>query len=188
MKFKNKKTGEIKEFDCININSSLLSGQLRNRLYWTNIPNITQPEDKHILLNDILTSGWSERSKARCLLESDSRPLTTPIKMFHRYYSTGFTTLIFKSEKHYKNCVAHYNNNFKNMSAKEIDIHMKNNLIDLSVYDGVRYLNQEELEILQTVPKGYTSILNRNQAAGLLGDGWTIKVIAHILSFIPKNT
>lgn len=29
----------------IRINSSLLSPQLRDRLYWTNIPNVTQPED-----------------------------------------------------------------------------------------------------------------------------------------------
>tara|TARA_R110002012_G_scaffold3562_6_gene16658 strand:- start:2593 stop:3972 length:1380 start_codon:yes stop_codon:yes gene_type:complete len=38
----------------IMINSSLLSAQNRVRLYWTNIPNITQPEDKNILLKDIL--------------------------------------------------------------------------------------------------------------------------------------
>jgi DNA-methyltransferase (dcm) len=36
------------------INSSLVSAQNRKRLYWTNIPNITQPEDKHIFLKDIL--------------------------------------------------------------------------------------------------------------------------------------
>jgi DNA (cytosine-5)-methyltransferase 3A len=36
------------------INSSLVSAQSRNRLYWTNIPNIIQPTDKGILLKDIL--------------------------------------------------------------------------------------------------------------------------------------
>jgi len=36
------------------INSSLVSAQNRVRLYWTNIPNITQPEDKNIVLSDIL--------------------------------------------------------------------------------------------------------------------------------------
>lgn len=171
----------------ININSSKLSGQLRNRLYWTNIPNITQPHDKNINLNDILTDGWSNMKKARCLLESDSRPLTTPIKMFHRYYSTGFTTLVFKSESHYESCVEHYNTYFKDLSAKEIDIKLKNEDVELSVYDGVRYLNQTELEKLQTAPEGYTSILSRNQAAGLLGDGWNIATIKHILSFIPNT-
>lgn len=38
----------------IEINSSLLSAQNRKRLYWTNIPNITQPEDQGIILKDIL--------------------------------------------------------------------------------------------------------------------------------------
>ena len=36
------------------INSNLLSAQNRKRLYWTNIPNVTQPEDKGILLKDIV--------------------------------------------------------------------------------------------------------------------------------------
>ena len=36
------------------INSSLVSAQSRQRYYWTNIPNITQPEDKGIVLRDIL--------------------------------------------------------------------------------------------------------------------------------------
>ena len=36
------------------INSSLLSAQSRQRYYWTNIPNIQQPEDKGIVLRDVL--------------------------------------------------------------------------------------------------------------------------------------
>ena len=36
------------------INSSLLSAQSRQRYYWTNIPGIQQPEDKGIVLRDIL--------------------------------------------------------------------------------------------------------------------------------------
>jgi site-specific DNA-cytosine methylase len=54
MKFKNKKTGEIKEFDAIMINASLVSAQNRKRLFWTNIPNVTLPEDRGVLLKDIL--------------------------------------------------------------------------------------------------------------------------------------
>lgn len=38
----------------IKINSSLVSAQNRERLYWTNIPNITQPKDKKIMLSDIV--------------------------------------------------------------------------------------------------------------------------------------
>ena len=148
----------------VRINSALVSAQLRDRLYWTNIgPEyrdlfgkrkcaIPQPKDKKIKLKDILTDGYTDREKSRALLESDSRPLRTLEKMWHRYDSTGFTTVVFESP-------------------------------DLDWKKGLRYLNQKELEKLQTVPEGYTSILKRNDAACLLGDGWTVDVIAHILGY-----
>lgn len=131
----------------IKINSSLVSAQLRNRYYWTNIPNVTLPDDKNILLQDILTSGYTDRKKARALLVSDSRPLIDKEKMMHRYKKTGFTTIVY-------------------------DIKNDDN--------SIRYFNQTELERLQTVPEGYTKCLTRNQAANVLGDGWTIDLIAHI--------
>lgn len=167
---------ELFGIEPIKINSRLVSAQLRNRLYWTNIPNVKSPKDREIKLQDVLDDGYTDRDKARCLLESDSRPLTTPVKMFHRYYSAGFTTLVFKDEQHFIDCKKHYDSNFKDMSAKDIDGFTG----DLSVYEGLRYLNQRELERLQTVPEGYTDTLTRNEAAGVLGDGWTVDVIAHI--------
>lgn len=48
--------------------------------------------------------------------------------------------------------------------------------------ETIRYFNQTELERLQTVPEGYTKCLTRNEAANVLGDGWTVDVIAHIFS------
>jgi DNA (cytosine-5)-methyltransferase 3A len=45
----------------IEINSSLVSAQNRKRLYWTNIPWITQPQDKWILLKDILEDNVDEK-------------------------------------------------------------------------------------------------------------------------------
>ena len=54
----------------IMINSSLLSAQQRKRCYWTNIPNICQPEDKGILLKDILESGISWQDKSYCMTAS----------------------------------------------------------------------------------------------------------------------
>lgn len=170
----------------ITINSKLLSAQLRNRFYWTNIPGVEQPKDKNINFNDILEYGWSERKKARCLLESDSRPSVTPIKMFHRHIK-GFNTLIFKDENHYNNCLDNYKKYFYKMPAEQIDKKILDNDIDISVYNGVRYMNHNELEIIQTVPSGYTSSLTRDQAAGLLGDGWTVDVIVHILKNIKNN-
>lgn len=49
------------------INSALVSAQQRKRLYWTNIPGITPPEDKGVLLKDILDSGISTEDKAHCI-------------------------------------------------------------------------------------------------------------------------
>ena len=140
--------------EAVRINSELVSAQLRDRLYWTNIgeteydligtaySKIEQPSDRGILLQDVLTSGKTDRKKARALLEGDSRPRRDQDKMIRRY-ENGFTTIVFE--------------------------------------DGyVRYFNQTELERLQTVPEGYTSCLTRNQAASVLGNGWTVDVIAHI--------
>ena len=42
------------KIEPILINSALLSAQSRQRLYWTNIPNVKQPEDLGIVLKDIL--------------------------------------------------------------------------------------------------------------------------------------
>ncbi len=159
MKIFNQMTG----VNPIRINSSLVSAQLRDRLYWTNIGDfdtdlfgnktscIAPPLDRNIALQDILTSGYTDRQKSRAILEGDSRPLRTPSKMWHRYYNTGFTTLVFDDP-------------------------------DLDWEKGIRYFNKTELERLQTVPEGYTDILSRNHSASLLGDGWTVDVIAHILS------
>jgi DNA (cytosine-5)-methyltransferase 3A len=45
----------------IMINAALVSAQNRKRLFWTNIPNVTLPEDKGILLKDILEKDVDEK-------------------------------------------------------------------------------------------------------------------------------
>ena len=146
---------ELMGYPPLRINSATVSAQLRDRLYWTNIPNVTPPKNKGILLKDIITSGYVDRPKARALLASDSRPLSSKEKMLHRYKK--FTTIVWE---------------------------------DKNDDSSIRYLNQTELERCQTVPEGYTKCLTRNEAADVLGDGWTVDVIAHILSFIKgaENT
>ena len=52
------------------INSALVSAQNRQRLYWTNIPGVQQPEDRGILLRDILETGATRREKAYTLRAS----------------------------------------------------------------------------------------------------------------------
>ncbi len=54
----------------IMINSALVSAQQRKRCYWTNIPNITQPDDKGILLKDIIISGIPWQDKSYCITAS----------------------------------------------------------------------------------------------------------------------
>lgn len=136
----------------IRINSKLVSAALRDRYYWTNIDGITQPEDKGITLQSILTSGYTDRKKARALLVSDSRPLVDKQKMLHRYKKFG--TIVWEEKGN---------------------------------DESIRYLNQTELERCQTVPEGYTKCLTRNEAADVLGDGFTVDVIAHIFSFIKTQ-
>lgn len=156
------------------VNADKVSPALRKRYYWTNLKPNTELDDTEVYLNDILDSGWSDRKKARCLAVIDSRPNSTPVKMFHRYYSTGFTTLIFKDEKHYHDCVREYeklSGGKRKIAATELDNYTG------CIFDGVRYMNQNELEKCQCVPEGYTKCLSRNEAADVLGDGWNIDVI-----------
>jgi len=47
--------------------------------------------------------------------------------------------------------------------------------------DFCRYLTRSDLEQAQTVPIGYTDCLSYNQACAVLGNGWCIDVICHIL-------
>ncbi len=143
----------------IRINSSLVSGVLRDRFYWTNIPIDKLPEDKNIKLKDILDYGYVDREKGMCLLESYSRPLKNPIKIARRYFKYGFWQVVFKDEATYNKLKENY---------------------ELAVEGDVRYLNRNEMERAQSVPLNYTSSLSRNDAACLLGDGWTVDVIAHI--------
>ena len=167
---------ELMGVEPYKIDAKLVSPELRKRYYWTNIKNIGDINTNDILLKDILTDGYTDRDKARNLLVSDCRPLTTPVKMFHRYYSTGFTTLIFKNEKHYKDCIDEYerlSGGKRKIAAKDLDDY------DGHVFDGVRYMNQNELEQCQCVPSGYTKCLTRNEAADVLGDGWNIDVITY---------
>ncbi len=211
---------ELVGTEPVRINSSLLSAQLRDRLYWTNIGPasydlfgnrtcaIPLPKDKKIKLQDVLEDGFTDREKSRALLESDSRPLRTPTKMFHRYYSTGFTTVVFKDENIYKEMKRRYEEGLPG-DAQQLNPstesggqqpYMQNRVYSdkgkapcltqfadrLMVFqkENIRYLTQTELERLQTVPEGYTSILKRDDAACLLGDGWTVDVIAYIFSFL----
>ena len=54
-------------YPLLHINSALVSAQQRKRIYCTNIPNVPQPEDRHIFLKDVLEYGIVDKEKAYCL-------------------------------------------------------------------------------------------------------------------------
>ena len=169
----------------VRINSSLVSAQNRDRFYWTNIPGqsndlfgtyIEQPGDKKIIMNDIV-DGYYPYPKSRAVMARDGYAWSDgmrPVKIFHRFYAKGFGNVIFKSEQHFLDCKADYDSNYDGIAA-HIDTSKAS-----SVYGGLRIANRRECERLQTVPEGYTDCVKESHAINVLGDGWTVDVIAHI--------
>lgn len=169
----------------IRINSSLVSAALRDRYYWTNIPNVTIPEDRNIKLQDILNDGYAPIDKARCLCKNDSHGYYngcnwTPIKRFHRFYYKSFGTMIFPSEQYFNNCIE-ITRKILNGQKSKASLYENYSGHD---FDEARYLYKEERARLQNIPEHYVDCLSEQEAADVLGDGWTIDVIAHIFSFI----
>jgi DNA-cytosine methyltransferase len=199
----------------VRINSKLVTAQLRDRYYWSNIrtketmfdlvTDIPQPKDRGIMFKDILTSGIVEVDKHTCL-NTKSGGSASQEYLKHRNETTGMITLIYEENNELR---------VKTNTKQGYDIVTENDCIDLSfptsttrrgrvtkgkspclmesnnnLYsykDGiVRTVNQVEMERLQGFPDGYTSILSKNKAGSLLGDGWTLPVIEHIFSFINK--
>ena len=142
----------------IEINSNLVSYQNRNRYYWTNIPNITQPQDKHINFQDYICKDH-EKCKEFKVNKTPSR-----IKMWGDGVN-GNCSNITKATK--INCITTRQDRWKNAGLIEFE-------------DFCRYLTTEELKQGQTLPIGYTKMLTKHQASNVIGDGWTVDVIAHI--------
>jgi DNA-cytosine methyltransferase len=208
----------------VRINSKLLTAQLRDRYYWSNIKtketmfdlvtDIPQPKDKGIMFKDIITDGNVDRVKANSLLQSE-------LKTYAYKDNKKLNLYIDKRRnegRQLPNLIYIENNELrcKTNTAKGFDIVTENDCLDLcyptsttrrgrvtkgkspclmesnnnlySYKDGiVRTVNQIEMERLQGFPDGYTSILSKNKAGSLLGDGWTLPIIEHIFSFIKIN-
>jgi len=89
----------------VRINSELLVAASRDRYYWSNIKtketmfdlvtDIPQPKDKGIIFQDVLTSGYTDRKKARAVLESEERQLVNKEKLYKRYTELGMINLVF---------------------------------------------------------------------------------------------
>lgn len=151
----------------IMIDSALLTAQDRKRYYWTNIPNITQPEDKGIVLSDILETNVDEKYFHNQTYD------------YHGADKKIEATLHIKTHDMLKRV---YNKNGKvgTLTACRGGYKQK------KVLDNgrVRKLTPTEYERLQSVPDGYTEGVADSHRYNMLGDGWTVDVIAHIFSFI----
>lgn len=66
------------------INSALVSAQNRQRLYWTNIPGVEQPEDRGILLRDVLDDAVSWQEKSYCLTATEYKGTSVHHNLTHR--------------------------------------------------------------------------------------------------------
>ena len=160
------------------INSKLVSAQNRKRLYWTNIPNISIPEDKNISLQNILLDGMTDKEKGYCL--------TLHAGSIRDYFKKSETNIVYLPNENGKYEVK--DGKLSMTFAKGKD---PNQLFtfNVKVPDGrydFRKLTITELERLQTVPEGYTQCVGYGHSMKALGNGWTVDVIAHIFSFLPK--
>ena len=255
----------------IMINSALVSGQNRKRCYWTNIPNVTQPNDLGIMLADVLENAVPWQDKSYCMtssyngavlyntLERKQRtmvaiPVNTVNGKSHTvpatYYKAG--TNLFpsfraensrqkiavpigaaqrgrytdsdKTEQHIEvrpdgksNClttvqkdslvcapvrVGQYGKGGQgqriySVRGKSVTLSAngggqgaKTGLYKIDLPDGdyiIRKLTPVEAERLQTLPDNYTAGISNSQRYKCIGNGWTVDVIAHILSSLKEK-
>ena len=160
------------KIEPILINSSLLSAQSRQRLYWTNIPNVRQPEDLGIVLKDILEDEVEKHYLAgKNLLENYQGG-----NQLNPNYKSQANTIHDKNKKSGAICAGTHGYANGYVETKPIKVGM--NIENLSW----RKLTPLEVERLQTVPDNYTASVSDTQRYKMLGNGWTVGVIAHILT------
>jgi DNA-cytosine methyltransferase len=148
----------------IRINSNLVSAQNRERLYWTNIPGIEQPEDKGILVKDIIDYSGEHKILP---------PKTIQAQLYYakNYKATGKAPTLTRELAHGWG---------KNITPKCY--------LEIKAITGEdRLFSPLECERLQTVPDNYSSIVSNTQRFNMLGNGWTVDVITHIFKNISQK-
>ena len=165
----------------IKINSSLVSAQNRERLYWANF-EIKQPTDKGINLIDILETDelinpsairgrrlnkatiLGRRLNDRGVRDDYNKdvPITQCLEV--RATNTNKSNCLTTVEK---------DNVLTTMPIGRHKDAFKNKL-------PFRYYTLKEYCRLQTVPENYFNVVSESQAKKMLGNGWTVDVIAHI--------
>jgi len=194
--------------DCICINSSLLSAQNRKRLYWTNIPGIVQPEDKGIMLNEILEDEVDEkyyistdRTIEICNIEAKKGKIAYigTDSQGNRIYTIHDKSVTIsalgggwgaKTGLYWMPCITPDRVNkrqngqrFKPSNAKFYTLTAQDRH-GVLIHGQIRKLTPLECERLQTLPDNYTKIegMTDGNRIKAIGNGWTVDVIAWILS------
>lgn len=236
-------------FEPVCINSALLSAQGRHRLYWLGRRDedgtysqvaVEQPEDRGILLRDILESGvcWREKgytlkanyfkSSATSAMDGGHFPApmaAEPVRIGtieskaentdfdsqqYRVYSPDGKSVTLcgqgggvgaKTGLYAVPVIPDGKGQFaiKAAGGKEIPVYevrggritIKGKTYPIKLADGfyiIRKLTVTECKRLQTVPDTYAFPVSDTQAYKMLGNGWTVDVIAHIISHIPGIT
>ena len=151
----------------IHINSNLVSYQDRQRIYWTNIPNVTIPKDRHIDFQDYIDTNIERLEEARC------NPTPSRLRMWNNGSGkqNGLSNCDNITHAHKIHCLTRKQDRSPNSGL-------------IAYKDFCRYLTRREIEQAQTLPLGYTDCLSYLQMQDVCGDGWTIDVIAHIFNNI----
>lgn len=155
------------------INSSLVSAQNRIRLYWTNIPFNEMPKNKGLKIKDII---YDDNHK----VFSDKRIDNT------RKFTKNYIKWDLSGKGYWSQQDRAY---FKN--GKMCTIPRARAITKLNIWLGenkYRNCHPIEAERLQTIPDNYTAIIKSpNKRMCLVGDGWTVDIIKHILKPIAKE-
>jgi DNA (cytosine-5)-methyltransferase 1 len=198
----------------IEINSSLVSAQNRRRLYWTNIglepaglfgdleSSIKQPKDKGLLLKDILEQDVDEKyylsEKMISWLLKHSDKTGNELKLKNEDDIAGSLTVSgLKSVNLSADFIVHstFGRTSKNGNGGNGHLFKTDNksyaldtqncqAIEILHQSKIRRLTPVECERLQTVEDNYTNHVSNSQRYKMLGNGWTIDVIAHIFNYI----
>jgi len=207
----------------IKINSSLLSAQSRNRLYWfvklvddKYVPVLTmQPQDKGIVIKDILeelpfgdipnylANSWAgeprgnkvksiDDPKANCLTASMYKgQIPTYIKKLipidnPKTSTDGLIRVGSADLKGFDSIKRVYSEHGKSPTLTTMQGGHREPKVAVSNY-GWRKLTPLECERLQTMPDNYTNHVSNTQRYKMIGNGWTVDVIAHILKGIQHG-
>ncbi len=177
--------------EAYNINSNLVSGQNRKRLYWTNIKADGQLRDKGINLYDLLETKSDEPhlnfDVEEIIFHKVKPNVQENIKKHHKYImDTEKTTYIMPVESDFSDN--------KVSLTKCITLRANNSCAYVLDKPNKTYrkLTVLECERLQTIPDGYTNAeykgkpVSETQRYKMIGNGWTIDVICHLLKNVKK--